>query len=242
MGGAPILIIFAVLAVITGMGVFFDFLSKAAARSAREARERAEQERAARASGQAPPPPRRGDAPVAIVELERYLRNLVEPDGQAAQQQQEQQRQQALQREAQQRQAQQQARRQQVPVARVVVRPPAQPVRSARRIDAGESGHLEDHHLDTNIERRRLAPEVEARQVVPTGGTLEHHHLRTQLSEVAGASVTPVSRGSRGGLARLEQLPLMARAVALAEIFGPPPGLGRGQKGPRRRFTRAVDA
>ena len=42
MGGAPIIIIFVVLGVITAMGVFFDFLSKAAARSAKEARERAQ--------------------------------------------------------------------------------------------------------------------------------------------------------------------------------------------------------
>ncbi len=229
MGGAPIIIIFVVLGVITAMGVFFDFLSKAAARSAKEARERAQQERAARASGQPPPPPRRQDAPPAIVELERYLRNLVEPDGQQGQgggvfqpvsQQQR-----------------------QVPVARPVVRRPTEPpARSARRIDAAQSGHLEEHHLDTNIEGRHLQAEVERRHVVPTGGTLEHHHLRTQLAEVAGAAVTPVSRGSRGGLARLEGLPMMSRAVALAEIYGPPPGQGRASKGPRGRFTRAVDA
>jgi hypothetical protein len=234
-GGAPIVVILVVLGAITAMGVFFDFLSKAAARAAKEARERAQQERAARASGQPPPAPRRQDAPPAIVELERYLRNLVEPDGQQGQGQgggvfapvpRE------------------QAPRQ-VPVARVVRAQPAArpPQRSTRRIDAEQqSGHLEDHHLGTNIEGRRFEGEVERRHVVPTGGTLEGHHLRTQLSEVAGAMPTPVSQGTRGGLARLEAMPLMARAVALAEIFGPPPGLGRASKGPRRRFTRAVDA
>lgn len=231
MGGAPIIIIVVVLGVITAMGVFFDFLSKAAARAAKEARERAQQERAARASGQPPPPPRRQDAPPAIVELERYLRNLVEPDGQQGQGGQVFA---PVPRE--------QAPRQ-VPVARVVRAQPAPPARSARRIDAEQqSGHLEDHHLGTTIEGRRFEGEVERRHVVPTGGTLEGHHLQTQLSQVAGAQPAAGRAQAPRGLAMIDRLPPMARAMAYAELFGPPPGLGRGPKGPRRRFTRAVDA
>lgn len=228
MGGAPIVVILVVLGAITAMGVFFDFLSKAAARAAKEARERALQERAARAGGQPPPPPRRQDAPPAIVELERYLRGLVEPDGQGGQGG-------GVFAPA----PREQAPRQ-VPVARVVR---AEPVRSARRIDAEQqSGHLEDHHLDTSLEGRRLEGEVERRHVVPAGGTLEGHHLRTQLSQVAGAAPAAPRPVALRGLAAIDRLPPLARAVAYAELFGPPPGLGRGPKGPRRRFTRAVDA
>lgn len=234
MGGAPIVIIFVVLGVITAMGVFFDFLSKAAARAAKEARERAQQERAARASGQPPSPaPRRQDAPPAIVELERYMRSLVEPDGQQGQ--------------GQPFQPPPQLARREVPVARPVPvgRPVAraQPARSARRIDAEQqSGHLEDHHLGTTIEGRRLEGEVERRRVVPTGGTLEGHHLQTQLSQIAGSAPIAARAQAPRGLAMIDRLPPMARALAYAELFGPPPGLGRGPKGPRRRFTRAVDA
>jgi hypothetical protein len=89
-------------------------------------------------------------------------------------------------------------------------------------------GTLTGHHLQGGLRQHHLQEDLAARHLQ---GGLTQHHLGTSLSIQAPQ---PAARRAPNPMAMIEALPPMARAVVLAEVFGP-----RDKRGPLHR-TRAV--
>lgn len=208
MGPASALAIFFGIVVVM---TIVDVVQKLAAQAAEEARRRQLEEQGRQGQeGRAPAQPPKDD-------LEAFLRRLVDA-GEAA--------------------AAPAPPPVQPPPKRVVLRAkPVEPARPAKKpVNRVARSELEDRHLVAAVEQRHLEGQVERRHLQPR---VEDRHLETHVGDATDGVVPPPAAApalrarptaSAGApLQRLERLPLPARSLVLAELFGQPPGL----RGPR---------